>query len=127
MGAPLPPPPAPPPPVRSSLLSARSVRELLRGPSSASDKGRLFPVTSQRTVRKATAKIRDETQERAAGETLKALGSNTSVAEMEISINNRKSVALLRKHGQSAIEAAQPEVRKWGSLRAQDYCGRLAE
>lgn len=50
-------------------------------------------------------------------ERLKALGSNTSVAEMEISINNRKSVALLRKHGQSAIEEAQPEVKKWGCLR----------
>lgn len=60
-------------------------------------------------------------------ERLKALGSKTSVAEMEISINNRTSVALLRKYGQSVIEAAQPEVKKWESLRAQDYCGRLVE
>lgn len=40
--------------------------------------------------------------------------SNTPVAEMEISINNRKSLAWFAKHGRPAIEAAQPEVRKWG-------------
>lgn len=40
--------------------------------------------------------------------------SNTPVAEMEISINNRKSLARFAKHGRPAIEAAQPEVRKWG-------------
>lgn len=40
--------------------------------------------------------------------------SNRPVAEMEISINNRKSLARVAKHGRPAIEAAQPEVRKWG-------------
>lgn len=49
--------------------------------------------------------------------------NNTPVAEMEISINNRKSLARVANHGQPAIEAAQPEVRKWGVRGGLgDYC-----
>lgn len=49
--------------------------------------------------------------------------SNTPVAEMEININNRKSLTRLAKHGRLAIEAAQPEVRKWGVGEGLgDYC-----
>lgn len=44
---------------------------------------------------------------------------------MEMSVNNRKSVALLRKYGQSAIEAAQPEVRKWGSFAGTGLLGKV--
>lgn len=42
-------------------------------------------------------------------------------AEMEMSINNRKSEALLRKYGHRALETAQPEVKKWGRWWARDY------
>lgn len=58
--------------------------------------------------------MRDETWEMDGGETEGVGYSNTPVAELEISINNRKSLARVAKHGRPAIEAAQPEVRKWG-------------
>lgn len=44
-----------------------------------------------------------------------------------MSVNNGKSEALLSKYGHSAIEAAQPEVKKQGRLWAKDYCGRVVE
>lgn len=55
------------------------------------------------------------------GETEGVGYSNTPVAEMEISINNRKSLARVAKHGRPVIEAAQPEVRKWGRGRGEGW------
>ena len=37
-------------------------------------------------------------------------------AEMEMSVNNRKSEALLSKYGHSASQPAQPEVKKLGKV-----------
>lgn len=58
------------------------------------------------------------------GEKTEGVGyNNTPMAEMEISINNRKSLARVAKHGRPAIEATQPEVRKRGWRRGLgDYC-----
>lgn len=35
-----------------------------------------------------------------------------------------KSEASLSKYGHSVIEPGRPEVKTWGRLQAQDYCGR---
>lgn len=49
-------------------------------------------------------------------------------AEMEMSVNNRKILGLVEKIWALDIETAQLEVKRWGRLRAQDYCGeRLVE
>ena len=73
------------------------------------------------------ANIGDEKQE---GEARESEGgrkrglaaSHTWYSEMETSVNNRKSEALLGKYGHSVIEAVQPEVKERGG-----GCGIILE
>lgn len=70
--------------------------------------------------KRLAAEMSDETQEREARESERGRRrggtSHPRHSEMEMSVNNRKSEALLSKYGHSVIEAAQPEVKKWGEV-----------
>lgn len=91
--------------------------------------GRFLRPVNKQCWKLLAAKMRDETLKGEAKESeggrRRGVERHPRYAKMEISVNNRKSKSF--KYGHSTIEVAQPDVKKWGWLGAQDYCGRVVE